>query len=316
MTPPRISIITPSFNQSQFIEGTIRSVIDQNYSNLEYIIIDGKSTDSTTEIIKKYENNITYWVSEQDKGQSNAINKGIQKATGEIIAWLNSDDQYLPDTFNSIATLFMQNPDVDVIYGDVENIFPDGKKELYSNKFNTIEFLGKVSIHQPSVFWRRKLHDQIGDLDESLHYLMDYDLWMRLFFRYKTLKIPKTLSKFRVHPNSKTGTNPNGLYLEYRKIISLFINSINYIAFKNKLLDLNLYDNPLGKNYTITAIPNSKEIKCIINNYIYNCGVQEYSFGHAANANHLLFESIKAKPLPSFYFIIKNYLRYLWQRLN
>ncbi|MDP4268387.1 MAG: glycosyltransferase family 2 protein, partial [Bacteroidota bacterium] len=253
MSLPKISIITPSFNQGKFIEETILSVINQNYPNLEYIIIDGGSTDNTIDIIKKYENKISYWISEKDKGQSDAINKGFKVASGEIIGWLNSDDLYLrPDisrndeksTLLCVAEAFTKNPEIDLIYGDVENFNDKGETEYYHvNEFEPLDFLKRVSIHQPSVFWRKKIIEETGYLDENLHYTMDYDLWMRIFFTYKTLKINKIISKFRIHNSSKTNSNPKDMYMEYRKVFSRFICSIEKTKYIELLKELRIYDN-------------------------------------------------------------------------
>ena len=123
---PKISIITPSYNQGQFLEQTILSILSQDYPNLEYIIMDGGSSDNSVEIIRKHEDNLTYWVSEPDKGQSDAINKGFQRATGDILTWLNSDDYYLPGTLHTVAEYFTQHPDVECIYGDLQVVASNG----------------------------------------------------------------------------------------------------------------------------------------------------------------------------------------------
>lgn len=307
----KISIITPSFNQGEFIEQTILSILDQGYPNLEYILLDGASTDNTVNIIKKYEKQLAYWVSEKDNGQADAINKGLKKATGEIVAWLNSDDRYFSDSLTTVAKAFSDNPDVDLIYGNVENLYSNGKQELYINKiFNPIDFLSRVSIHQPSVFWRKRLHDKIGFLDQHLHYLMDYDLWMRIFFKYKTLKIEKTLSRFRIHHYSKTFANPPGLYLEYRKVFSRFINSLHDSGIIRQLQHLCLYDNVEEKSYDIGNAFSESDLHLAVKNYVYNCAVQEYSWGNISRANKLLLNSLINfhHPVKTFYFLLKNNL--------
>ena len=303
---PKISIITPSFNQGQYIEQTIDSVLSQNYPNLEYIIIDGGSTDNTVEIIKKYEKYLKYWVSEPDKGQSHAINKGFKMATGDIIAWLNSDDYYLPEAFEFVAKKFEQNPNIDIIYGDVIN-FTD-KKELYYKvkEFESLDFLSRISIHQPGVFWRRKLLDEVGLLDETLHYAMDYDLWMRLFFNYKSMKINKPFAKFRMHENSKTSANPPEMYLDYRKVISRFFNSVGQTNTLNRLKQLKIYDNSKNIKYNLYDI-NSSIITRAKKIYIYNCGIQEYTFGSKKKANKLFLHSLISRFwLKTIIFLVKN----------
>jgi len=203
---PRISIITPSYNQGQYLEDTIRSVISQGYPNLEYIIIDGGSCDDSVSIIKKYDNFITYWISEPDRGQTHAINKGLQRATGEIIAWINSDDQYCPGAFSTVAQYFTDHPDIGMLFGDLEVIDSEGKL-TYCKKHKSITLnallLGR-SIPQPSTFFKKSVIQDVGLLDESLHYTMDYDLWIRIFSKYSMNHIPSFRGRFRIHSESKT----------------------------------------------------------------------------------------------------------------
>ncbi len=301
----KISIITPSFNQGDFIEQTILSVISQNYTNLEYIIIDGGSNDNTVEVIKKHEKHLTYWVSEKDRGQSHALNKGFKKATGDIIAWINSDDMYLPETFDFIVKMFKQNPDVDIIYGDVIN-FSETKENYYKVKeFEPLDFLSRISIHQPGVFWRRKLLGKVGLLDETLHYSMDYDLWMRLFFNYKSLKIDKPFAKFRMHEKSKTTGSPPELYLDCRIVLSKFFNSLNSNKTVNYLKELDIYYNPKNKKYNLN-IKNTSFLPKAIKRYIYNFAIEEYTFGNKDKANKLFWISLKKGYLKSLYFLIKQ----------
>lgn len=308
MTLPKISIITPSFNQARFLEETIISVLNQNYLNLEYIIIDGGSTDGSVEIIKKYEKHLAYWISEKDNGQSEAINKGLKKSSGEIVAWLNSDDLYFQDTFSTVAKVFTENPDVDLIYGDVENFYSDGRTESYINKmFEPNDFLSRVAIHQPSVFWRKKIHEETGYLDETLHYLMDYDLWMRFFFNYKSIKVNKPLAGFRIHDASKTSSNPRELYLEYRKILSRFFNSWDEQIILSQLRELGIYLNDENKKYHFK--PNNLSLLKALNIYTHQCAVQEYSWKNVKKANALFLASIKEPSVPAnLLFLLKNNL--------
>ena len=186
---PRISIITPSYNQGHFIEETIRSVLLQGYPNLEYIIIDGGSTDNTVEIIRKYEPWITYWVSEGDRGQTHAINKGLARATGEILAYLNSDDYYLPGTLFRIAEHFNQHPETDLLHGRCCYVNEQGEKmgEQFGNISTFAEIIDiwgvwwqKQQFVQPEVFWSRRITDKVGTFNETLNYVMDYDYWCRI----------------------------------------------------------------------------------------------------------------------------------------
>lgn len=186
---PRISIITPSFNQGHFIEETIESVLSQNYPNLEYIIIDGGSTDNTVEIIKKYESQVTFWVSERDRGQTHAINKGIAKATGDILAYLNSDDYYLLGTLHKVAEYFCKFPQTDLLHGRCRYVNEQGEK--IGEQFGNIRSFGEMidlwgvwwqqqQFVQPEVFWSKRITNQIGLFREDLHYVMDYEYWCRI----------------------------------------------------------------------------------------------------------------------------------------
>jgi len=320
MTQPVISIITPSFNQGNYLEETILSVVEQKFTEFEYIVIDGGSTDNSTDIIKKYKDRITYSVSEKDKGQSDAINKGFCKATGEIVAWLNSDDMYFPYTLQYVADIFHNNPDVDLLYGDVEQLYENGKTEYYKVKtFEPLDFLSRVSIHQPSVFWRKKLLDEVGLLDENLHYLMDYDLWMSIFFNYKTLKVDKLLSRFRIHSKSKTSNNAPGLYLDYRKIFSRFLHSYPYPEKESILKSLNIFDNKYGVFYKFRNLLNEDIIDKALLNYIRNCIIQEYTWGNIKKVNQMILHPqnpIKLKE--NFLLFVKNnsgigYLKNKWK---
>lgn len=289
---PKISIITPSYNQGHYIEETIQSILSQGYPNLEYIIIDGGSNDSTVEVIKKYQDQITYWVSEKDKGQSDAINKGIKMATGDIVAWLNSDDVYTPGTLQAVANAFIANPTAGIVYGDVESFFPDGRTDVWVNRFEPADFFSRVSIHQPAVFWKRELHATFGYIDESFYYLMDYDLWARIFFNTPSIRVEKTLARFRVHDSAKTGNNPIGLYDDYRRVISRMARSIADGELLHKLKQLSVYHNQEDAVYpSFAALPKAQEkqlLEAYLNSYIQ----QEYTRGHIGNTNRLILQTM------------------------
>lgn len=208
---PKISIITPSFNQGQFIEQTIQSVLSQNYSNLEYIVMDGGSTDNTVEILKKYEGKLK-WFSEKDKGQSDAINKGFKMATGDIIAWINSDDYYLPGTLQKVSKYFDLHKDTKWITGNYEIVDENGKQiqsyvRKYKNILRSLPFRNTLYIanyiNQPSTFWRRSLLQEVGYVNENYHFCMDYDLWLRFMKISSPAIINTPLSAFRIHSTSK-----------------------------------------------------------------------------------------------------------------
>ena len=204
---PKISIVTPSFNQAQFLEATILSVIEQGYPNLEYIVMDGGSTDGSVEILKKYDSQISSWVSEPDQGQTDAINKGFERATGDILAWLNSDDTYELGALASAADFLVRNPKVGMVYGDTNFINADGD---FIGKFNARQTdlrrlrRGGVYIPQQAAFWKTDLWRQVGPLDPSFYFAMDYDLWVRLAGKTELRYVPQLWANFRLHGDAKT----------------------------------------------------------------------------------------------------------------
>jgi glycosyltransferase involved in cell wall biosynthesis len=206
---PRVSIVTPSYNQVQYIEETMRSVLLQGYPNLEYFVIDGGSTDGSVEIIKKYEPWLTYWVSEPDTGQSYAINKGWQRSTGEIIAWLNSDDVYMNDAIKISVEGLYTNKKSSMVYSDLLfiNEINNTLTAVVAKPFDPIALLlGSTFIPQQTVFMRSQSLIAAGFLDEGLHLLMDLDLWLRIGVEQKlliTYLSGNTLAKYRWHPLSK-----------------------------------------------------------------------------------------------------------------
>lgn len=202
---PLVSIITPSYNQGKFIKETIQSVLTQDYPNVEYIVVDGGSTDNTVEILKKYEGRLR-WVSEPDKGQSDAINKGFAMASGSIIAWLNSDDTYLPGTISRVVDFFCSRQGISIAYG--KTYFTDVEGEVIG-KYPTGPFDYKRLavfnfICQPAVFFREEVLKETGNIDISLHYVMDYDLWIRMAGKFKFYYLPEFLATYRLHEESKT----------------------------------------------------------------------------------------------------------------
>jgi glycosyltransferase involved in cell wall biosynthesis len=210
----RISIITPSYNQVQFIERTILSVLDQNYPNIEYIVMDGGSTDGTVEILKKYSDRII-WKSEKDEGQSDAINKGLKMATGDIVAYLNSDDTYEPGAFAKVADFFEKNPEKKWAYGKCKIINENDQeirkpitfyKNLLLKKFSYSKLLSENFISQPATFWKREIHTQEGFFDESEHFCMDYEFWLRIGKNSPAGVINAYLANFRYYTNSKSGS--------------------------------------------------------------------------------------------------------------
>jgi glycosyltransferase involved in cell wall biosynthesis len=202
---PRVTIITPSYNQAAFLEETIRSVLSQEYPNLEYMIFDGGSKDASVEIIQRYAGRLAYWVSEKDRGQADAINKGFTRATGEIVAWINSDDYYLSGAIHAAVTELQNHPEVGMVYGDVVSIDQAG------TPFNVMTFgdwgldglMQFKIIGQPSVFMRRSVLEKAGHMDLSLDLLLDHELWLRVAQVAPIRYVPKRWSAARYHAGAK-----------------------------------------------------------------------------------------------------------------
>lgn len=207
---PRISIVTPSYNQAQFLERTILSVLNQNYPNLEYIIVDGGSTDGSVEIIKRYDKYLAWWVCEDDEGQAHAIRKGFDRSTGSILAWLNSDDTYLPGTLYKVATAFRENGEAELIYGNIYiiddrgNIINDQRFTQFS--FFTLLFEGSCALHQTGCFWRRELYEKVGGINVQRKFCIDADFFFRAARVGKFLHLQDFLANFRIHATSKSST--------------------------------------------------------------------------------------------------------------
>jgi glycosyltransferase involved in cell wall biosynthesis len=202
---PLVSVITPSYNQAPFLEQTIQSVLEQEYPSLEYIVVDGGSTDDSVEVIKTYADRLAYWISERDSGQAEAINKGFARANGEIVAWLNSDDYYLQQTISSVVRCFEQNPDVVMVYGNMLAVDGNGQtiNLLKYKQLSLEDLLCFQIIGQPSVFFRRAALEKAGWLDPTFHFMLDHHLWIRLAQLGGILHIPHVWSAARYHPQAK-----------------------------------------------------------------------------------------------------------------
>jgi len=217
---PRITIITPSYNQGNFIRQTIDSILSQGYPNLEYIVMDGGSTDQTMDIVRSYGDRLT-WFSERDRGQSDAINKGLRLATGDVVAFLNSDDVYEPGALRKVGEYFQAHPDAFWLTGKCRVVDQNGREinkliTAYKNfwlmwkSYAVLTVLDYVS--QPATFWRKEVIQKVGYFDESLRYAMDYDYSLRVGKHYRLNFLSEYLASFRIHPSSKAGSSANAQF--------------------------------------------------------------------------------------------------------
>ena len=218
---PLVSIVTPSFNQVKYLERTIQSVLDQDYPNLEYHVIDGGSSDGSLEVIQHFQDRLAGWVSEPDRGQTDAINKGFSRSQGEIMAWLNSDDVYLPGAISSAVDYLLEHPEVGMVYGDTDLI---DSEDRVIGKFNAQQtsyqrmLRGGVYIPQPAAFWRRDLWEQTGPLDPSFYFAMDYDLWVRFAKIGQIRYTPQRWAGFRIHGEGKTSLADARCWPEMKRV--------------------------------------------------------------------------------------------------
>jgi hypothetical protein len=207
--PPRISLITPSYNTGRYIGAAIESVLDQNYPNLDYLVMDGGSTDDTLHVLQSFGDRIR-WVSQKDQGQTDAIHRGFAQTTGEILGWLNADDTLAPGALRTAADFFAAHPDIALMYGDAQYIDAEGAPIgpcVHVEPFN-LDRLRHYSdfIVQPAAFFRRSAYEAVGGLDIRLHYGMDYDLWLKLAKQFKVAHLPTHLANYRWLTDNKTAT--------------------------------------------------------------------------------------------------------------
>ena len=256
---PKISIVTPSFNQAPYLEAAIRSVLDQEYPNLEYMVIDGGSTDGSPAIIQKYAGRLAYWVSEPDRGQSHAINKGFARATGEIIGWLNSDDYYLPGTLFAVAETLREETGNFAMVGHCIYVPDDGSDSIvakghFASLDRLMQFWKGYQMPQPSIFWRREAAAAAGELDESLHLTMDFDYWVRIARNYRFVNVDQKLSCVNYHREAKTWGDFENYQRELRDRAPLYwprAPSLKHYRFKSSMF---LYTNVLPRWRRLTSL--------------------------------------------------------------
>lgn len=286
---PKISIITPSYNQGRFLEETIRSILLQGYPNLEYIIIDGGSTDNSVEIIKKYKPWLSYWVSEPDKGQSHAINKGFEKATGQILGWLNSDDMYLPNCLSVVACQWDKN--INFILGNVilineeSNIIGEMRSQISdSGKFDPCAY--DCCVPQPATFFSRDIYKECGPLDEFMHYAMDMDFWIHISSKgILFCQSREFLAYFRRHQNTKSSL---GTFLFVKELTNKYYRMLkNPCNFSRIYINKKIFAYICSKYLDYFAI---SDIRNFLQNYI---------------------RFIKISPINGFLYGLKRIFKYL-----
>ena len=220
---PRIAVVTPSYNTGRHIEAAIRSVLDQDYTDFDYIVMDGGSTDDTVDVLKSFGDRLR-WVSQKDKGQGDAIHRGFGQTTGEILTWLNSDDTYAPGAFRAVAEFFAANPDVALVYGNANYTDADGSLIgpcVHVEPYNPRRlFYYSDFIVQPTTFFRRSAYEAVGGIDTSLHFAMDYDLWLKIAKRFKVAYLPRHLADFRWLFDNKTATGSFRRLDEIRALVA------------------------------------------------------------------------------------------------
>jgi glycosyltransferase involved in cell wall biosynthesis len=219
---PFVSIVTPSYNQARFLEATLRSVLGQDYPNMEYLVVDGGSNDGSVDIIRRYTARLAWWVSEKDSGQSEAINKGFRRAHGEFVGWLNSDDIYLPGAVSAAIKVFQSHPEAGLVYGDAQAIDADGKafNVMRARQYTLTDLMAFNIICQPAAFMRRSVLEDAGFLNPAYQLLMDNLLWMCMALKAPIVYSPQTWAAARYHDQAKNRTRGASYGQEARRLIA------------------------------------------------------------------------------------------------
>ncbi len=216
-----VSIVTPSYDQAAYLERTLCSVLDQGHAELEYLVVDGASTDGSVDIIRRYADRLAWWTSEKDSGQAEAINKGMQRARGEIVAWLNSDDVYLPGAVAGAVKAFAAHPQAVLVYGDTRAIDAQGQtlNRLHYPQLTLEDLLCYEIIGQPAVFMRRSAYQAAGGLDPSYHFMLDHQLWIKIALQGEIVHINEEWAAARYHPQAKNRAQATGFAHEAYRLL-------------------------------------------------------------------------------------------------
>lgn len=278
---PLVTVVTPSFNQGGFIRETIESVLSQNYASIEYLIIDGASTDNTLGVLKTYADRL-FWLSESDQGQADAVNKGFRKARGEIFGWLNSDDTYRAGAIQKVVEFFGKHPDISMVYGEAYNTDAQGNiiERHPTEDFDYERLAETCFICQPTVFLRRQVFEAVGPLDVTLHYCLDYEYWMRIGKRFRIAYMPELLATSRFHGAAKTFVKTRELHEEiistvqrhYALVPLRTIYLYTYVTLMQKLMPnvQGLYPNGWATSHVTIFLRNNqaKSFALLVNGYI------------------------------------------------
>jgi len=281
MKNPKVSIITPSYNQGHFIEETIQSVVSQSYNNIEYIIIDGDSNDKTKDIIRNHSKQISLFISERDSGQSDAINKGLNLCNGSIIMWLNSDDILFPDSVSEAVRQFERDPGIDILHGHSILFGSNFKESTIGQQTGdwTALYPAYMPFPQPSSFFSRRLISNTGPLDTHLHYGMDFDLLVRAYLTGQVKYHPYLFSKYRLHDNSKTNHQLR-FVTDWQEVFSRFLNSISTSSKLPQLLITNQLHTGTRASYrAVNKFFSEKHLKLIIANHLNKIAHISYQAG-------------------------------------